>query len=154
MPPLLPPRGHDIERRNSRTAVSSKPSNDIVLMVRAHSGATRRLKNYHSKWLTPRCQNASTPSMATTLTAYIDGLYGSLLKLRESYLDCHLHWHLIPVVNHGSPRPEKFLRLIEIGNTAHSIHLDRTTYRPTAGSDCGRVAMAMHSNAARHRCAS
>ncbi|CAI6341503.1 unnamed protein product [Periconia digitata] len=51
------------------------PANDMVLMIKAHSGLTKRLKDYHSEWLSTPCPNASKES--SSLTAYIDGPYGN-----------------------------------------------------------------------------
>ncbi|KAF2644302.1 hypothetical protein P280DRAFT_547102 [Massarina eburnea CBS 473.64] len=50
-------------------------ANDMVLMVRAHSGLTKRLSDYHSEWLATPCPNASRES--SSLTAYVDGPYGN-----------------------------------------------------------------------------
>jgi hypothetical protein len=77
-PPPLPPRGNqDVERRGSAAcSVTTRPSNDMLLMIRAYKGLTRRLKEYHTEWLSLPCPNASISSTATSLTAYIDGPYG------------------------------------------------------------------------------
>ncbi|KAF2710336.1 hypothetical protein K504DRAFT_377032 [Pleomassaria siparia CBS 279.74] len=56
------------------TAESPLP-NEMVLLVRSHSGLTRRLAEYCSTWLSRPCPNASCPS--SSLTAYIDGPYGT-----------------------------------------------------------------------------
>ncbi|KAF2013593.1 hypothetical protein BU24DRAFT_349805 [Aaosphaeria arxii CBS 175.79] len=47
---------------------------DMTLMIRAHKGFTRRLADYHLKWLSLPCPNSSKSS--STLTAYLDGPYG------------------------------------------------------------------------------
>lgn len=77
-PPLPPRRSQDVERRASVSSLaSSRQCSDILLMVRAHSGLTRRLKDFHTEWLKLPCPNATIPSTATSLTAYLDGPYGS-----------------------------------------------------------------------------
>ncbi|KAF2624431.1 hypothetical protein BU25DRAFT_348270 [Macroventuria anomochaeta] len=77
-PPLPPRRSLDVERRGSASSMaSSKQSSDILLMVRAHSGLTRRLKEFHTEWLRLPCPNTTVSSTATSLTAYVDGPYGS-----------------------------------------------------------------------------
>lgn len=77
-PPLPPRRSEDVERRGSASSMtSSRQFNDILLMVRAHSGLTRRLKEFHTEWLKLPCPNATVSSTATSLTAYVDGPYGS-----------------------------------------------------------------------------
>ncbi|KAF2790427.1 hypothetical protein K505DRAFT_251190, partial [Melanomma pulvis-pyrius CBS 109.77] len=50
-------------------------TNEMVLLIRSHSGLTRKLAQYHSKWLSRPCPNASRPS--SSLTAYVDGPYGT-----------------------------------------------------------------------------
>ncbi|KZM21608.1 oxidoreductase [Ascochyta rabiei] len=78
VPPPLPPRGsQDIERRRSASSTSSNRSSDMSLMIRAHSGLTRRLKEFHTEWLRLPCPNATVSAMATSLTAYVDGPYGN-----------------------------------------------------------------------------
>jgi predicted ferric reductase len=75
-PPLPPRRGRDVESANFISSLSAPSrSSEMVLMVRPYSGLTRRLAEYHSEWLSLPCPNASLPS--TTLTAYLDGPYGS-----------------------------------------------------------------------------
>lgn len=77
-PPLPPRRSHELERRGSSASTStSRPSNDVLLMIRAHSGLTRRIKNFHTEWLKLPCPNATLSSTATSLTAYVDGPYGN-----------------------------------------------------------------------------
>ena len=77
-PPLPPRRSQDIERRGSAASIaSSRQSSDILLMVRAHWGLTQRLKEFHMEWLKLPCPNATLSSTATSLTAYVDGPYGS-----------------------------------------------------------------------------
>lgn len=78
-PPPLPPRGSgDLEGRgSSASTIFSRQSSDIVLMIRAHSGLTRRLKEFHTEWLKLPCPNATDSATATALTAHVDGPYGS-----------------------------------------------------------------------------
>ncbi|KAH6629866.1 hypothetical protein C7974DRAFT_194711 [Boeremia exigua] len=76
-PPLPPRRSHDIECREPIVAASSSRTSDILLMIRAHNGLTRRLKEFHTEWLKLPCPNATLSSSATSLTAYVDGPYGS-----------------------------------------------------------------------------
>lgn len=57
--------------------MTTAQSNDILLMIRAHSGLTRRLKEFHTEWLKLPCPNATLSSNVTSLTAYVDGPYGS-----------------------------------------------------------------------------
>ncbi|CAO2648743.1 Nn.00g096920.m01.CDS01 [Neocucurbitaria sp. VM-36] len=75
-PPPLPPRMNR-GRENFgliNTALQAQIS-EMMLMIRAHSGFTRRLGEYYAEWLTRPCPNAS--ELPSTLTAYIDGPYGS-----------------------------------------------------------------------------
>ena len=77
-PPLPPRRSQDVERRGSVPSLTpTNQSSDILLMVRAHSGLTQRLKEFHTEWLKLPCPNATISSTATSLTAYVDGPYGS-----------------------------------------------------------------------------
>ena len=77
-PPLPPRRSQDVERRGSTgSTMTTAQSNDILLMIRAHSGLTRRLKEFHTEWLKLPCPNATLSSNVTSLTAYVDGPYGS-----------------------------------------------------------------------------
>jgi hypothetical protein len=76
-PPLPPRRSEDLERQGSPSSMPpSRQSSDILLMIRAHEGLTQRLKNFHTEWLSLPCPNA-TISPTTTLTAYVDGPYGT-----------------------------------------------------------------------------
>lgn len=75
-PQLSPGRSNDVETMASTALCPVKRSRDVLLMVRSHSGLTRRLKEYHTKWLTLPCPNTTISSPATSLTAYIDGPYG------------------------------------------------------------------------------
>ncbi|KAF2134068.1 hypothetical protein P153DRAFT_381240 [Dothidotthia symphoricarpi CBS 119687] len=74
-PPLPPRRNQDIESNELISLMCNSRSNDMTLMIRAHSGLTRRLAYHHSTWLSLPCPNASQPQ--TSLTAYIDGPYGN-----------------------------------------------------------------------------
>lgn len=78
-PPALPPRrSQDVERRGSTiSSMPPKQFNDILLMIRPHSGLTRRLKEFHAEWLKLPCPNSTLSSTATSLTAYVDGPYGN-----------------------------------------------------------------------------
>ncbi|KAF3005948.1 hypothetical protein E8E13_010130 [Curvularia kusanoi] len=76
-PPLPPRRSQDVERQDSALTMTTRPSNDILLMIRAHSGLTQRLKEFHAEWLKLPCPNATLSSNTTSLTAYVDGPYGS-----------------------------------------------------------------------------
>jgi predicted ferric reductase len=66
---------HDVELEHLLQDESDAPTNEMVLMVRSHSGLTKRLSEYHSEWLSTPCPNASRES--SSLTAYIDGPYGN-----------------------------------------------------------------------------
>jgi hypothetical protein len=60
---------HGLLPRDVRATAS-----EMLLMIKAHSGLTKRLLAYHAEWLALPCPNASrSPS---SLTAYIDGPYG------------------------------------------------------------------------------
>ncbi|KAJ4370759.1 ferric-chelate reductase Frp1 [Neocucurbitaria cava] len=76
-PPPLPPRKNT--RRHGNIGLLSPPlpaqTSEMLLIVRAHLGFTRRLAEYHAEWLVRPCPNAS--GAPPTLTAYIDGPYGS-----------------------------------------------------------------------------
>ena len=77
-PPLPPRRSQDVERQGSEASmISSKQSTDLLLMISAHTGFTRRLKEFHTEWLRLPCPNSTVSNTATTLTAYVDGPYGS-----------------------------------------------------------------------------
>ncbi|KAF2845111.1 hypothetical protein T440DRAFT_283945 [Plenodomus tracheiphilus IPT5] len=76
-PPPLPPR-KDIERGNRMRLLRSHTpaqTSEMLLIVRAKSGLTRRLANYHAEWLTRPCPNAS--EAPSPLIAYIDGPHGN-----------------------------------------------------------------------------
>ena len=76
--PLPPSDDSDIEndRLLSPTFLSTSPlPQEMILMIRAHSGLTQRLAEYHRKWLSRPCPNSSKPS--SSLTAYLDGPYGT-----------------------------------------------------------------------------
>ncbi|KAJ4987816.1 transmembrane metalloreductase [Stagonosporopsis vannaccii] len=77
-PPLPPRRSRDLERGGSSASASqSRQSNDMLLLIRAQSGLTRRLKDFHTEWLKLPCPNATLSPTATSLTAYVDGPYGN-----------------------------------------------------------------------------
>ncbi|KAI8936108.1 hypothetical protein NX059_007607 [Plenodomus lindquistii] len=76
-PPPLPPR-NDIERgSHTRLTPNNTPAqtSEMLLMIRAKSGFTKRLAAYHAEWLTRPCPNASEAT--PPLIAYIDGPYGN-----------------------------------------------------------------------------
>lgn len=50
-------------------------ANDMTLMIQAKEGLTKRLAEYHDKWRSLPCPNASQPS--SSLVAYMDGPYGN-----------------------------------------------------------------------------
>jgi hypothetical protein len=71
-----PSKNSDIENDPLLIGSDESPStNEMVLMIRTHSGLTQRLAKYHSQWLSRPCPNASRPS--SSLTAIIDGPYGT-----------------------------------------------------------------------------
>ncbi|PSN60337.1 hypothetical protein BS50DRAFT_626027 [Corynespora cassiicola Philippines] len=55
--------------------IERRSGNDIVLMIREHGRFTRQLADYHARWLALPCPNSS--QMSSSLTAYIDGPYGT-----------------------------------------------------------------------------
>jgi predicted ferric reductase len=71
-PPPLPPR-KDLEPGNSSPA---RQTSEMLLMVKAKAGFTKRLADYYKEWLARPCPNATRPA-DDTLTAYIDGPYGA-----------------------------------------------------------------------------
>ncbi|KAF2684995.1 hypothetical protein K458DRAFT_431240 [Lentithecium fluviatile CBS 122367] len=73
--PFPPIKDDDAEHYGLLPHNTSASANEMVLMIKAHSGFTRRLSDYYSHWLALPCPNASQPS--TSLTAYIDGPYGN-----------------------------------------------------------------------------
>jgi hypothetical protein len=78
--PPLPPR-KDVER-DTQPRAATKQRSDILLMIKAQKGWTRRLAAYHKDWLLLPCPNASgiAPS---SLVAYVDGPYGSSPRWEE-----------------------------------------------------------------------
>lgn len=86
LPPPLPPR-KDIEQHGSSTHLlapsASVQTSEMLLMVRAYSGLTRRLANHHADWLMRPCPNATESIPASPLIAYIDGPYGSVPRWEE-----------------------------------------------------------------------
>jgi hypothetical protein len=74
--PTPPSKNSDVENDRLLTGSNETSStNEMVLMIRTHSGLTQRLAEYHSKWLSRPCPNASRPS--SSLTAILDGPYGT-----------------------------------------------------------------------------
>jgi predicted ferric reductase len=78
-PPPLPPR-KDIEA--AIRFQQPRQSSEMLLLVKAKSGFTKRLAKYHQDWLARPCPNATEPA-DNTLTAYIDGPYGVAPKWHE-----------------------------------------------------------------------
>lgn len=73
--PFPPSKNNDVEHNGLLSSHLSLPGNDMVLMIKAHHGLTRRLADYHSEWLSQPCPNSSRPS--PSLTAFLDGPYGN-----------------------------------------------------------------------------
>jgi NAD(P)H-flavin reductase len=80
--PKLPPKDGDVEHHGLLPHNATATTNDLLFMIKAHSGWTKRLSDYHAEWLALPCPNASRPSSA--LTAYVDGPYGTA-PVWESY---------------------------------------------------------------------
>jgi hypothetical protein len=72
---LFPHAKDDAEHYSLISHNSTPTTNDMVLMIKARSGFTMRLSEYHSHWLTLPCPNATRPS--SSLTAYVDGPFGN-----------------------------------------------------------------------------
>jgi hypothetical protein len=72
-PPPLPPR-KDIE--SGIRSQQPRQMSEMLLLVKAKSGLTQRLAEYHQDWLSRPCPNATEPK-DNTLTAYLDGPYGA-----------------------------------------------------------------------------
>ncbi|OAG00576.1 uncharacterized protein CC84DRAFT_1230736, partial [Paraphaeosphaeria sporulosa] len=64
----------DAEEHGLLPMESTTQPNDMILMVKAHDGLTRRLADYRDQWRSLPCPNASQPS--SSLIAFIDGPYG------------------------------------------------------------------------------
>ncbi|KAF9730450.1 hypothetical protein PMIN02_002039 [Paraphaeosphaeria minitans] len=64
----------DVEEHVLLPMESTAQPNDMILMVKAHEGLTRRLADYRDEWRSLPCPNASQPS--SSLVAFIDGPYG------------------------------------------------------------------------------
>lgn len=76
IPPPLPPRkNRDPESSQPPVHYTSSHVNDMIFFIKPHRGLTRRLADYHSKWLSLPCPNASQP--CSSLTAFVDGPYGT-----------------------------------------------------------------------------
>jgi hypothetical protein len=74
--PPLPPR-KDVEQELSPLQDSAtKQTSNILLMIKAHKGLTRRLAEYNRNWLARPCPNANDSSSSSALVAYVDGPYG------------------------------------------------------------------------------
>lgn len=73
--PVPPRKNRDVENEQLLSGPTNLTSNDMILFVQPCTGFTRRLFDYHSKWLALPCPNSSRPS--SSLTAFIDGPYGT-----------------------------------------------------------------------------
>jgi len=78
---FLPSKYNNVEHYGLLPNNTTSTANDMLFIIKAHSGLTKRLSNYHAKWLVLPCPNASQPS--SSLTAYIDGPYGDLPAWEE-----------------------------------------------------------------------
>jgi hypothetical protein len=78
-PPPLPPR-KDVE--SAIRFQQPRQTSDMLLFVKAKSGFTQRLAEYHQDWLARPCPNATEP-VDNALTAYIDGPYGAAPNWHE-----------------------------------------------------------------------
>lgn len=63
-----------VEEHGLISTESTMDSNDMILMVKAHDGLTKRLVEYRDEWRSLPCPNASQPS--SSLVAFLDGPYG------------------------------------------------------------------------------
>ncbi|KAF2463546.1 uncharacterized protein BDR25DRAFT_190854, partial [Lindgomyces ingoldianus] len=70
------PEAKDPDVEQDRLLHRSRKSSedDMILIVRTHSGLTRRLESYYSQWLASPCPNATKPP--SCITSFIDGPYG------------------------------------------------------------------------------
>jgi NAD(P)H-flavin reductase len=68
-------RSQDAEEHGLIPTDSTKQSNDMIIMVKAHNGLTKRLADYRDEWRSLPCPNASQPS--SSLVAFFDGPYGN-----------------------------------------------------------------------------
>ncbi|PVI03790.1 hypothetical protein DM02DRAFT_557328 [Periconia macrospinosa] len=73
--PPPPNKNSDVEFSSLLNRDYIPPANEMVLMIKEHSGLTKRLRDYHAEWLSAPCPNASKES--SSLTAYIDGPHGN-----------------------------------------------------------------------------
>ncbi|KAF1994477.1 hypothetical protein P154DRAFT_447515, partial [Amniculicola lignicola CBS 123094] len=64
----------DVEQNNLLSQAATDVQNDMILMIKTHSGFTRRLTDYYRRWLALPCPNASRSSYS--LTAFVDGPFG------------------------------------------------------------------------------
>ena len=67
--------GKNADEEDHGLLESHTQTNDIILMIKPHSGLTRRLAEYYGKWLSLPCPNATRP--CSSLTAFLDGPYGN-----------------------------------------------------------------------------
>jgi hypothetical protein len=65
----------DFEEHGLLPADTRTDADDMVLMIKAHSGLTKRLADYRDQWRSLPCPNASQPS--SSLVAFLDGPYGN-----------------------------------------------------------------------------
>ncbi|KAF2440992.1 hypothetical protein P171DRAFT_419070 [Karstenula rhodostoma CBS 690.94] len=71
----------DVEEHGLLRMDSTTQPNDMILMVKAHDGLTRRLAEYRDDWRSLPCPNATQPS--SSLVAFIDGPYGDTLAWED-----------------------------------------------------------------------
>ncbi|KAL1595843.1 ferric-chelate reductase Frp1 [Paraconiothyrium brasiliense] len=69
------PESQDAEEHGLLPTDSMEQDNDMILMIKAHDGLTKRLADYHDEWRSLPCPNASQPS--SSLVAFLDGPYGN-----------------------------------------------------------------------------
>lgn len=65
----------DFEEHGLLPADTRTDADDMVLMIKAHGGLTKRLADYRDQWRSLPCPNASQPS--SSLVAFLDGPYGN-----------------------------------------------------------------------------
>lgn len=69
------PDQQDAEEHGLLPTESTTQANEMILMIKAHQGLTKRLADYRDEWRCLPCPNASQPS--SSLVAFIDGPYGN-----------------------------------------------------------------------------
>ncbi|KAJ4344793.1 ferric-chelate reductase Frp1 [Didymosphaeria variabile] len=69
------PESQDAEEHGLLPTESTEQVNDMILMIKAHDGLTKRLADYRDEWRSLPCPNASQPS--SSLVAFLDGPYGN-----------------------------------------------------------------------------